>query len=43
MPDTRNAKDCLELPPTIFLIFTLENVTWLVSQYSIVFYVILFV
>ena len=28
MPDTRNAKDCLELPPTNFSIFTLKNVTW---------------
>ena len=28
MPDTRNAKDCLELPTTNFLIFTLKNVTW---------------
>ena len=28
MTDTGNAKDCLELPPTIFLIFTLKNVTW---------------
>ena len=27
MPDTGNAKDCLELPPT-FSIFTLKNVTW---------------
>ena len=27
MPDTRNAKDCLELPPTNFSIFTLKNVT----------------
>ena len=26
--DTGNAKDCLELPPTNFLIFTLKNVTW---------------
>ena len=28
MPDTRNAKDCLELSPTNFSIFTLKNVTW---------------
>ena len=28
MPDTGNAKDCLELPPTTFSIFTLKNVTW---------------
>ena len=28
IPDTRNAKDCLELPPTNFSIFTLKNVTW---------------
>ena len=28
MPDTRNVKDCLELPPTTFSIFTLKNVTW---------------
>ena len=28
MPDTGNAKDCLELSPTIFLIFTLKYVTW---------------
>ena len=28
MLDTGNAKDCLELPPTIFFIFTLKNVTW---------------
>ena len=28
MPDTGNAKDCLELPPTNFSIFTLINVTW---------------
>ena len=28
MPDTGNAKDCLELPPTNFSIFTLKNVTW---------------
>ena len=27
MPDTTNAKDCLELPPTNFSIFTLKNVT----------------
>ena len=38
MPDTANVKDCLQLPPQIFLIFTLRNVTWLVSQYKIVFY-----
>ena len=28
MPDTGNAKDCLELPPTNFSIFTLKNVAW---------------
>ena len=28
MPDTGNAKDCLELSPTNFSIFTLKNVTW---------------
>ena len=28
MPDTTNAKDCLEFPPTTFSIFTLKNVTW---------------
>ena len=28
MPDTGNAKDCLELLPTNFSIFTLKNVTW---------------
>ena len=28
MPDTGNAKDYLELPPTNFSIFTLKNVTW---------------
>ena len=28
MPDTGNAKDCLELPPTNCSIFTLKNVTW---------------
>ena len=28
MPDTRNVKDCLELPLTNFWIFTLKNVTW---------------
>ena len=28
IPDTRNAKDCVELPPTNFSIFTLKNVTW---------------
>ena len=27
MLDTRNVKDCLELPPTDFSIFTLRNVT----------------
>ena len=27
MSDTRNANDCLELPPTNFSIFTLKNVT----------------
>ena len=28
MPETGNAKDCLELPPTNCSIFTLKNVTW---------------
>ena len=28
MPDTGNAKDCLELSPTHFSIFTFKNVTW---------------
>ena len=28
MPDTRNAKDCLELPPTNCSIFTLKSLTW---------------
>ena len=28
MPDTGNAKDYLELPPTTFSIFTLKSVTW---------------
>ena len=28
MSDTGNAKDCLELSPTNFSIFTLKNVTW---------------
>ena len=28
MPDIGNAKDCLELPPTNFSIFTLKNVIW---------------
>ena len=28
MLDTGNAKDCLELPPTNFLIFTLKKVTY---------------
>ena len=28
MLDTGNAKDCLELPPTIFSIFTFKNLTW---------------
>ena len=28
MLDIGNAKDCLELPPTNFSIFTLKNVTW---------------
>ena len=28
MPDTGIAKDCLELPPTNYSIFTLKNVTW---------------
>ena len=28
MPDIGNAKDCLELPPSNFSIFTLINVTW---------------
>ena len=39
MPDTRNAKDCLELPPTIFFIFTLKKrdlITFTV-QYCFVF------
>ena len=40
MPDTRNAKDCLELPPTRFLHF--NELIWLASQYSIVFYFVLF-
>ena len=34
MPDIGNAKDCLELPPTNFSIFTLKNVscrTYLIS------------
>ena len=35
MPDTGNAKDCLELPPTNFSIFTLKNVTW--RTYLIIF------
>ena len=34
MPDTGNAKDCLEFPPTTFSIFTLKNVTWR-TQYLI--------
>ena len=46
MPDTGNAKDCLELPPTNFFIFTLKKVTdeliWLVSQYRIFFFFIPF-
>ena len=42
MPDTGNAKDYLELPPSTFSIFTLKNVTWrtyLISstEYSIFF------
>ena len=28
MPDIGNAKDCFELPPSNFSIFTLINVTW---------------
>ena len=28
MPDTGNAKDCLELPPTNFRFLHLKNVTW---------------
>ena len=28
MPETRNVKDCLELSPRNFSIFTLKNVTW---------------
>ena len=28
MPVTGNAKDCLELPPTNFSMFTLKNMTW---------------
>ena len=28
MPDAGNAKDCLELSPTHFSIFTFKNVTW---------------
>ena len=28
MPDTGNAKDYFELPPTTFSVFTLKNVTW---------------
>ena len=28
MPDTGNAKDCLELPPTIFLIFAFKDLSW---------------
>ena len=28
MPDTENAKDYLELPPTTYSVFTLKNVTW---------------
>ena len=35
MPDTWNMKDCLELPPTNFSIFTLKNVTW--RTYLIIF------
>ena len=27
-PDTGNVKDCLELPPTNFSIFTFKNLTW---------------
>ena len=41
MPDTGNAKDCLELPPTNFSIFTLKNVTWRTYLIS-VFYFVLF-
>ena len=47
MPDTKNAKDYLELPPTTYSIVTLktwlDELIWLVSQYSIVFYFVLFV
>ena len=47
MPDSGSAKNCIELPPTNFSIFALKNVTWwtyfLVSQYRIVLYFILFV
>ena len=28
MPDTGNAKDCLESPPIFFSIFTFKNLTW---------------
>ena len=44
MPDTGNAKECLELPPSNFSIFTLKNVAWrtyLISftvQYCFLFY-----
>ena len=41
MPDTGNAKDCLELQPTNFSIHWntwLDELTWLAAQYSIVFY-----
>ena len=40
MSDTGNAKDCLELPPTIFFIFTLKKKRDLISftaQFSISF------
>ena len=44
MPDTRNAKILpIELPPTSFSVFTLNNVTWLVSRYSIVRFLFRFV
>ena len=34
MPDTENAKDYLELPPTTFSILTLKNVTWRIHLIS---------
>ena len=47
MPDTRNAKDCHELPPTNFRFLhyktCFDKLICLVSQYSIVFYFVLFV